>query len=126
MNVKCWHFFRRKVRRSRDCLLYTSGDRLLRVVPKLGYNFKRKEFYWSINSDFDYWPRKRAALHVSVGNGCLLYTSRIEIGFEREGRFGFIVDVINFISHNLGQGVGYCHTVDLKIPPILGDSRLGS
>lgn len=53
------------------------GDRLLRIVPKLGYNFKRKEFYWSINSDFDYWPRKRAALHVSVGNGNRIYSSDV-------------------------------------------------
>ena len=54
-----------------------AGDRLLRVVPKLGYNFKRKEFYWSVNSDFDYWPRKRAALHVSVGNGNRIYSSDV-------------------------------------------------
>ena len=54
-----------------------TGDRLLRIVPKLGYNFKRKEFYWSINSDFDYWPRKRAALHVSVGNGNRIYSSDV-------------------------------------------------
>ena len=53
------------------------GDRLLRIVPKLGYNFKRKEFYWSVNSDFDYWPRKRAALHVSVGNGNRIYSSDV-------------------------------------------------
>lgn len=53
------------------------GDRLLRIVPKLGYNFKRKEFYWSVNSDFDYCPRKRAALHVSVGNGNRIYSSDV-------------------------------------------------
>ncbi len=40
-----------------------SDDRLLRVVPKIGYNFKRSEFYWTINSDFDYWPAKRASIH---------------------------------------------------------------
>ena len=33
-------------------------DRLLRVVPKLGYNFTRKEFYWSINTEFNYLPRR--------------------------------------------------------------------
>ena len=52
-------------------------DRLLRIVPKVGYNFKRKEFYWSVNSDFDYWPRKRAALHVSIGNGNRIYSSDV-------------------------------------------------
>jgi hypothetical protein len=54
-----------------------TGDRLLRIVPRLGYNFKYNEFYWSIKSDFDYWPRKRAALHINVGNGHRIYSSRM-------------------------------------------------
>lgn len=36
-----------------------SGDKVLRIVPRIGYNFTRKEFYWSANADFDYWPQKR-------------------------------------------------------------------
>ena len=31
-----------------------TGDRLLRIVPRIGYNFKEKEFYWRVRSDFDY------------------------------------------------------------------------
>ena len=54
-----------------------TGDRLLRIVPKLGYNFKRKEFYWAVNSDFDYWPEKRAAFHINVGNGNRIYSSDV-------------------------------------------------
>lgn len=54
-----------------------TGDRLLRIVPKVGYNFRRKEFYWSVNSDFDYWPRKRSAIHFNVGNGNRIYSSAI-------------------------------------------------
>lgn len=54
-----------------------TGDRLLRIVPRLGYNFKYRELYWSVRSDFDYWPRKRAAFHVSVGNGHRIYSSRM-------------------------------------------------
>lgn len=53
------------------------GDRLLRVVPKMGYNFTRKEFYWSLDTDFDYWPQKRAAFHINVGNGNRIYNSRV-------------------------------------------------
>lgn len=56
---------------------FFTGDRLLRIVPRLGYNFKYKEFYWSVRSDFDYWPRKRAAFHVNVGNGHRIYSSRM-------------------------------------------------
>ena len=53
------------------------GDRLLRVVPKIGYNFTRKEFYWSIDTDYEYWPEKRAALHLNLGNGNRIYNSRV-------------------------------------------------
>lgn len=52
-----------------------SGDRLLRVVPRFGYNFKQKEFYWSIDSEFEYWPRKRGTIHMDVGKGNPIYAS---------------------------------------------------
>ncbi|NDV60369.1 hypothetical protein D0T85_19960 [Bacteroides sp. 519] len=54
-----------------------SGDRLLRIVPRIGYNFKQKEFYWRVKADYDYWPRKRAALHINIGNGNRIYSSQI-------------------------------------------------
>jgi hypothetical protein len=52
-------------------------DRLLRIVPRIGYNFGRKEFYWRIKADFDYWPHKRAAIHLNIGNGNTIYSSKI-------------------------------------------------
>ncbi len=52
-------------------------DRFLHIVPKIGYNFKRRELYWSITSDYDYWPEKRAALHLSFGNGNRIYSSKV-------------------------------------------------
>lgn len=54
-----------------------SGDRLLSIVPRVGYNFKQKEFYWRIRNDFDYWPAKRVSLHVEVGNGNRIYSSDV-------------------------------------------------
>lgn len=54
-----------------------AGDRLLSVVPKVGYNFKQKELYWSLSSDLDYWPRKKAAFHLSFGNGNRIYSSDV-------------------------------------------------
>ncbi len=45
--------------------------------PAIGYNFKEKEFYWRVRSDFDYWPRKRAALHLEFGNGNRIYSSDV-------------------------------------------------
>lgn len=53
------------------------GDRLLRIVPKVGYNFTRKEFYWSLDTDFGYLPEKRASFHINIGNGNRIYNSRI-------------------------------------------------
>ena len=58
-----------------NCLF--TGDKLLRIVPRLGYNFTRKEFYWTVNSDFDYWPEKRASIHLNFGNGNRIYSSRV-------------------------------------------------
>nr|WP_321437888.1 DUF5686 family protein [uncultured Bacteroides sp.] len=54
-----------------------ADDRLLRVVPNIGYNFKHSEFYWKINSDYDYWPEKRASIHLSIGNGNRIYSSKV-------------------------------------------------
>ena len=54
-----------------------AGDRLLKVVPRIGYNFTRKEFYWRIRSDFDYLPKKRASIHIDVGNGNRIYSSDV-------------------------------------------------
>ena len=53
------------------------GDKWLRIVPKLGYNFTRKEFYWSLNADFEYWPQKWGFFRLSVGNGNRIYSSKM-------------------------------------------------
>lgn len=53
------------------------GDRLLRIAPRVGYNFKYHEFYWRVHADFDYWPRKHASLHLRVGNGNRIYSSDV-------------------------------------------------
>jgi hypothetical protein len=57
--------------------LLFAGDRMLRVRPRLGYNFSRRELYWSVNSDFYYWPSKQASLHLNIGNGNRIYSSDV-------------------------------------------------
>ena len=54
-----------------------SRDRWLRVQPMAGYNFKRKEFYWDVDMNFYYAPRRLGALTFEVGNGNRIYTSRV-------------------------------------------------
>ena len=53
------------------------GDKLLRIVPRLGYNVTRKEFYWGLNADFEYWPQKRGFFRLNVGNGNRIYSSKV-------------------------------------------------
>ncbi len=54
-----------------------SGDHLLRVVPRLGYNFTQKELYWSLGVDYGYWPEKIGTFHLAVGNGNRIYSSDV-------------------------------------------------
>lgn len=53
------------------------GDKLLRIVPKFGYNFTRKELYWSMNSTFEYWPQKRGVFRLNTGSGNRIYSSKV-------------------------------------------------
>lgn len=52
-----------------------SGDRLLRITPRVGYNLKLNEFYWRVKSNFEYWPRSRATIGFEFGNGNRIYSS---------------------------------------------------
>ena len=56
---------------------FFSGDRLLRIVPRVGYNFTRREFYWRVRGNFLYCPKKRASIAVDVGNGNRVYSSAV-------------------------------------------------
>lgn len=53
------------------------GDKLLRVVPKIGYNFTDGEFFWSVRSNYEYWPARRAGFHVDFGNGNRIYSTDV-------------------------------------------------
>ena len=51
------------------------NDRLLRIVPQVGYNFTKKELYVKGDMEFQYWPEKRGGFEVSAGNGNRIYSS---------------------------------------------------
>ena len=51
------------------------NDRLLRIVPQVGYNFTKKELYVIGDMEFQYWPEKRGGLEVGAGNGNRIYSS---------------------------------------------------
>lgn len=54
-----------------------SGDRLLSISPKVGYNFTHKEFYWNIFSEFHYAPKWNAAILMELGWGNRIYNSQL-------------------------------------------------
>ena len=58
-----------------NCLF--PGDRLLRVVPEIGYNFTYKEFYWKVFADFNYLPERRGTVHIEAGNGNRIYSGDV-------------------------------------------------
>ncbi len=53
------------------------NDRVIEITPRIGYNFKHREFYWLIRGYCDYWPEKRASWNFEVGNGDKVYNNEV-------------------------------------------------
>lgn len=51
------------------------SERLLRIVPQIGYNFTHKELYVKGALSFLYWPEKQGSFDVDAGNGNRIYSS---------------------------------------------------
>lgn len=54
-----------------------SKDRQLRFRPEIGYVFKRKELFFKLGGDWEYFPEKRGQLSLFIGNGNEGYSSKI-------------------------------------------------
>lgn len=52
-------------------------DRQIRFRPDVGFVFKRKEIFFSVNGDWEYQPEKKGILSISFGNGNQSYSSAI-------------------------------------------------
>ncbi len=55
----------------------TSNDRVYMLEPRIGYNFKYKEFYWGLKGEVVYAPRKMSRLFIDIGNGNKINTHRV-------------------------------------------------
>ncbi|MEG2849008.1 MAG: hypothetical protein RR880_02105, partial [Bacteroidales bacterium] len=53
------------------------GDRLLYIEPKIGYNFKHKELYWHVRSNFDYAPKRNSSIIFEIVSGNKIGTDKI-------------------------------------------------
>lgn len=52
-------------------------DRQLRFRPEIGYVFKRKEVFFKVAGDWEYYPEKMGALSLTIANGNESYSSDI-------------------------------------------------
>lgn len=61
------------------------NDKWFSVLPRIGYNFTRKEFYWKGRFEYFYNPSKLGAFLFEIGNGNRIYTSRLLDEFKAMG-----------------------------------------
>ena len=81
------------------------NDCWLRIQPKLGYNFTRKELYWGADFDYYYLPSRLGAFTFNVGNGNRIYTSRVvdELKQNRDSIYNFEKLRLNYFSNTYLQ-----------------------
>jgi len=60
----------------------TPKDRLYSFEPRIGYNFKYKEFYWGLKGEVNYLPRKMSKIFIDIGNGNKIKTDRVMNALE--------------------------------------------
>lgn len=61
------------------------NDRWFSFLPRIGYNFTRKELYWKGRFEYFYNPSKLGAFLFEIGNGNRIYTSRLLEQFKTYG-----------------------------------------
>ncbi len=74
----------------------TRKEKLFYLEPRVGYNFKYKEFYWGVKGEINYATRKMSRIFVDIGNGSKITTERI-----REDLFSLPMPIYDSIGLNL-------------------------
>ena len=84
--------------------------RLLRIVPQIGYNFTKKEFYAKGDIKYVYNPKRQGVFEVSAGNGNRIYSSVVldqlknipDSTFTFDGLdLDYFKDIYLNLSHNI-------------------------
>ena len=84
--------------------------RLLRIVPQIGYNFTKKEFYAKGDIKYVYHPKKQGMFEISAGNGNRIYSSVVldqlkeipDSTFTFDGlNLDYFKDIYVNLSHNI-------------------------
>ena len=85
----------------------------LHVGTRLGYNFTHKEFYWSVNGEYQYSPERQGWVRLNVGNGNRISNSRI-IERLQEIPSDSVID-FNQLNLNLFQDLNFEITHHVEI-----------
>lgn len=56
---------------------FTNSERMLRVAPQIGYNFKDKQLYLKLNTEWQYWPQKQGSIELTAGNNRRIFSSMV-------------------------------------------------
>lgn len=89
--------------------LFYNGKHL-RIVPQIGYNFTKKEFYAKADMKFVYNPAKNASFELNAGNGNRIYSSVVldqlknipDSTFSFDGlNLDYFKDIYLNLSHNI-------------------------
>jgi hypothetical protein len=117
----------------------------IRIVPQIGYNFTRKEFYAKMDAEFQYLPKKQGTFGLSVGNGNRIYSSvvldklkelpdsifdlsKIELDYFRDINLNLYhsIEPVNGLTIRTGVSMhwrGLINTSRLKLEKPISDSE---
>lgn len=56
---------------------FKKTERMLKISPKIGYNFSDKKLYTQLYSSYEYWPEKTASVRFEAGNRNKIYSSTV-------------------------------------------------
>lgn len=102
----------------------TEKDRLYVFEPRIGYNFKYKEFYWGFKGEINYLPRKMTRLFLDLGNGNKIQTDRIINALDKLPFMVFDTSMLNLknfrntyakIGHKIEVSNGFSVSTNLAI-----------
>lgn len=110
---------------------FTNTQRLIRIVPQFGYNFKSKELYVKLDTEYQYWPEKQGELELHIGNGNRIYSSMIldqlkqfpegtfnlkknDLDYFRDINFTLFnsIEVVNGLTVKTGVSIHWRHLIN--------------
>ena len=86
------------------------NEKLLRIIPQIGYNISKNELYIKGDLEFQYWPQKLGSFEVNAGNGNRIYSSIVQDKLEslpdssmkfNEMELDYFKDIYLNVFHNL-------------------------